>query len=169
MAISNSVHFDVLCEFLWYLLCCPVRVPHKSKGFCPLCPVIAKESVHTPAVVSVMSKLSKSNRSWHISITWFWRMIIWQYQESISNDKITRIYWSNTMWAGSSSSVCWWIAWIFNIGTILSHSSSTSWNSIEKENGFFCNLMYLVCMTYFHFCSLAKFNRFIRITSKRYN
>ena len=43
-------------------LCCPVSVPHKTRGFCPEGPVMVKESAHAPVVVvSVMSKLSKSN------------------------------------------------------------------------------------------------------------
>ena len=43
------------------LRCIPVSVPQRSNGFCPLGVVTAKESVQTPAVVSVISKLSKSN------------------------------------------------------------------------------------------------------------
>ena len=50
-----------------YLPCNPVSVPHKSMGFLPVGPAMVKESVHTPAVVSTMSKLSKSSLNWQIS------------------------------------------------------------------------------------------------------
>ena len=43
------------------LLCCPVSVPHNVGGSRPVGVVTAKESVQTPAVVSVMSKNVKSS------------------------------------------------------------------------------------------------------------
>ena len=43
------------------LLCCPVLVPQIVDGSLPVGVVTAKLSVHTPAVVSVMSKKAKSN------------------------------------------------------------------------------------------------------------
>ena len=45
----------------------PVSVPHRSRGGWPAGVVVPNESVQTPAVVSVMSKLSKSNLNWQIS------------------------------------------------------------------------------------------------------
>ena len=53
--------------FISYLPCIPVRVPQRSMGFLPVGPLIVKESVQTPVVVSTMSKLSKSSLNWHIS------------------------------------------------------------------------------------------------------
>ena len=45
----------------------PVSVPHRSRGGWPAGVVVPNESVQTPAVVSVMSKLSKSSLNWQIS------------------------------------------------------------------------------------------------------
>ena len=53
--------------FISYLPCIPVRVPQRSIGFLPVGPLIVKESVQTPVVVSTMSKLSKSSLNWHMS------------------------------------------------------------------------------------------------------
>ena len=53
--------------FPTYLPWNPVRVPQRSIGFLPVGPLIVKESVQTPVVVSTKSKLSKSSLNWHMS------------------------------------------------------------------------------------------------------
>ena len=63
--ISAYIHGYFL--FISYLPCIPVRVPQRSMGFLPVGPLIVKESVQTPVVVSTMSKLSKSSLNWHMS------------------------------------------------------------------------------------------------------
>jgi len=58
-----------------YLQCIPVSVPHKSIGFNPVGPDTTSESVQTPAVVSVISKLSKSRRIWQISEKYLMKLL----------------------------------------------------------------------------------------------
>ena len=59
---KNSRNFDQIFQIhRKNLLCCPVLVPQIVDGSLPVGVVTAKLSVHTPAVVSVMSKKAKSN------------------------------------------------------------------------------------------------------------
>ena len=46
----------------------------------------------------------------------------------------TRVYWSNRIWAGTSCSVCTGVWRIFDVGTVLSHWTTTRTHSENEGN-----------------------------------